>query len=668
MKLRLFVALILLELLMMAVIGQTSLHDPLTYYRGVWLFAASIFIFILILIFQSQMMRPKWFESISLPTLPPLLEMRPRYRLGLTAVTIIAALTTYFGLGDNQFTWLGFFAWLTTIICFFLAFSEKSFAPKPNWWHPHWQTHYWTLLGILLIGFFFRFYHLNEVPVEFGSDQIEKLLDVYDVLEGQRPLFFPRNTGREMFQFYWTAFLIRFTPLELNFTALKVGTGIFSLWTLFWVYLLGKELYGRQVGLLAALFTAMSHWHIAITRIGLRFVFTGAFFTPTLYFFIRALRHNRRNDWLAAGAFLGIGLHTYIPMRMVPVVLVALTAVKLLFDLWQKRQPHHPEPFAESSAFSWQFWWNALLGGFASLVFFLPLVRYMADYPDMFWFRASSRLSNGESINYWQVFWHNTQRAWLMFNYRGDSVYANNLPHSPMLDNITAVLFLFGLVYLLWQLVRYRDRRSLYVFLTIAIMLLPSILSFTFTGENPSAVRTGGAIPMVMITAALPLAAIWHYAQVGEIGWVGRVLVTAVLSIFISAALAANYNWYFIQYNENYRLSALNHSELAYATRDFIQGGGSLENVYHVAYSYWNDTRAIGILNGRPYWNQSIHEKEVITRVANPAIPQLFLFHLEDAEAYNLLTRHLPNGELNRYHSDWSPDKDFFIYETFGQE
>jgi hypothetical protein len=423
------------------------------------------------------------------------------------------------------------------------------------------------------------------------------------------------------------------------------------------------------VGLLATLFVAMSYWHFTITRIGLRFVFTAAFFTPILYFIIRAFRYNRRNDWLAAGIFLGIGLHTYIPVRMVPLVLIILVLIKIVFDWWQRRRPQLPVPFAESSAFQWRFWQNALLGSLAAAVFFLPLFRYMYDYPEMFWFRVSSRLTGvGQSVNYWQVFWQNTRDAWLMFNYRGDSVYANNLPHSPMLDDVTAALFVLGLVYLLWQLVRYADRRSLYVLASLAIMLLPSILSFTFTGENPSAVRTGGAIPVVMITAVLPLWAIWQYTQREEVGRFVPTFATLMTILLIGAALYANYTWYFIEYDQNYRSTALNHNELAQAAQDFIARGGQLKNVYHISYPYWTDTRAIGILNGEPYWNQAIHNMTDLAQLANPNVRQLFLFNLEDTPALNTLTEALPQGQLNRYYSAWSPDKDFFVYETQGRD
>lgn len=657
MKIRLFVAFILWEVLALAVVGQIVLPET----GGIWILATAAFLFTLFLIYQSRLLRPPWFTAESWPALPPLLAIRPPYRLWLAAVTLIFALTAYSGLADNRFTSSGFIAWLLALLCFILVFAEKPA------WQIRWQRHYWLLLGILLIGTFYRFYRLPQVPVEFGSDQIEKLLDVYDLLLGERPLFFPRNTGREAFQFYWTALLIRFTPLELNFTALKVGTGIFSVWTLFWVYLLGKELYGRQVGLLATLFMAMSHWHIAITRIGLRFVFTAAFLTPTLYFLMRAFRHNRRNDWLAAGAFLGIGLHTYIPMRMVPLVLLVLVAVKLIFDWWQRYKPQTAEPFAESSAFCWRFWWHGLLGGLTALLFFLPLLRYMVDYPEMFWFRAASRLrAGGESINYWQTFWDNSKQAWLMFNYRGDSVYANNLPHSPMLDEVTAALFLLGLVYLVWQLVRYRDRRSLYVLLSLAIMLLPSILNFAFAHENPSAVRTGGAIPLVMITAVLPLYAVWHYVTQAEIGRVGKLLAAAGITLLITAALIINYNWYFVRYDQSYRDISLNHSELAHVTQDFIQRGGQLHDVYHVAYPHWTDTRAIAILNGQPHWNQSIHSLEELAHTANPNRRQLFLLNAHDLAAMGLLNEILPQGQLTPYYSAWSPDKEFFIFETAG--
>ncbi len=39
-----------------------------------------------------------------------------------------------------------------------------------------------------------------------------------------------------------------------------------------------------------------------------------------LYYLIRGLRQSRKNDFVLAGIFIGIGLHGYSPIRMLPIV------------------------------------------------------------------------------------------------------------------------------------------------------------------------------------------------------------------------------------------------------------------------------------------------------------------------------------------------------------
>ena len=107
---------------------------------------------------------------------------------------------------------------------------------------------------------------------------------------------------------------------------------------------------------------------------------------------------------------------------------------------------------------------------------------------------------------------------------------------------------------------------------------------------------------------------------------------------------------------------------MAFAAQDYIARRGQLENVYHIAYPYWTDTRVIAILNGQPYWNQAIHKTEDIARLAIPDRRQLFLLNVADTAARNALTEALPQGQLSRYYSAWSPDKDFFVFETPGRE
>ena len=83
------------------------------------------------------------------------------------------------------------------------------------------------------------------------SDHAEKLLDVNDVLNGQLRVFFPRNTGREAFQFYWTALMIKLFNTGVSFMSLKLGTTLIGLFTLYYIYRLGNEIGNRWVALLA---------------------------------------------------------------------------------------------------------------------------------------------------------------------------------------------------------------------------------------------------------------------------------------------------------------------------------------------------------------------------------------------------------------------------------
>src|SRR5207247_10971473 len=58
---------------------------------------------------------------------------------------------------------------------------------------------------VLLVGAYFRFAQLDSIPPEMTSDHVEKLFDVNDIINGKRPVFFERNTGREPIQFYFAA-------------------------------------------------------------------------------------------------------------------------------------------------------------------------------------------------------------------------------------------------------------------------------------------------------------------------------------------------------------------------------------------------------------------------------------------------------------------------------
>ena len=92
-----------------------------------------------------------------------------------------------------------------------------------------------------------------------------------------------------------------------------------------------------------------------------------------------------------------------------------------------------------------------------------------------------------------------------MFNWDNGGIWVHSMPGRPALDVVTGALFVMGIVLLIVRYVRQRDWRDLLLLVSIPILLLPSVLSLAFPGENPSLNRTGGAAVAVFVVSALAL-------------------------------------------------------------------------------------------------------------------------------------------------------------------
>ena len=610
--------------------------------------------------------------------------------LGLGLLTLPLALLAYRGFANNRFSTLGLVAWCGAMVTY--SFAVIGFAPlsrftdrvrrrgqtllqmvRRDGLRLHLSRTTLLLTFITLVGVFFRLYRLPDVPPEMTADHAEKLIDVYEVLNGARRIFFPRNTGREAVQFYLTAALIRFTPLTIGHLALKVGTALVSIVAVPLTYGLGRSLYGRRVGLLAAAFVALSRWHVAISRVGLRFPFTPTFVALTLFFLFRAFRRNRRTDWLTCGLALGAGLHSYTAVRFVPLLLLVLAVAKALSDglQWLRRRGVDGEPiprrWSERTALSPRFWGHALLGAGASLLVFLPLLRYWHDEPGRFWFRALTRISDAETPlpgGPWQILLGNLKDALLMFNCRGGPVWVNTVPGDPVLDPVTGGLFVLGVAFVLWRWLFRRDRRGVYLLLSLLILLLPSALSLAFPEENPSVVRAGGAIPIVALLAALPV-----HAVVGALDDAlrprGRWRTLVLLGVLFATTAALTYGWYFGEYAWQYRRAASNTTELGRVARAFADSVGDLDHVYHVPYPWWAHTPNIGINAGDVTWNNAVRDLGDLQDHVADRQPKLYLLHVDDLGARHALQFYFPTGRLQRYQSA-VPGQEFLIYSVPG--
>lgn len=590
-------------------------------------------------------------------TTPLSIEVRRNAFVACLALILLA----FIAFGGNRFTAINLTLWLLALAFLLRAVWQPE---EPGWgsrlkaWVEKVRRPPWTLRitawGVLValavvVAIFFRFYHLNQVPGEMFSDHAEKLLDVGDVLDGQWSIFFPRNTGREAIQMYLTTTIATLLGTGLSFISLKIGTALAGLLALPYIYLLGKEIGNRWVGLLAFVLAGMAYWPNVISRVGLRFPLYPLFVAPTLYYLIRGLRTQNRNLIVLSGLALGLGLHGYSPMRLVPLVVVVGMGLYLLHA--QSRGKRLPS------------FWALVVLAFVAFVVFLPLLRYMLEYPEMFGYRAFSRLSTTERAYpgpLWQIFLSNLWNAESMFFWKNGNIWVHSVTDRPALDVVTAALYFLGIVILLVRYLRQRNWVDLFLLLSVPLLMLPSILSLAFPEENPSLNRTGGAIIPVFIIAAVALEGLLGSLFEQARTHLGKGVVVAFGLLILGTSANQNYDLVFNQYNQQFMNGAWNTSEIGHVIRSFADSVGSADTAYVVPYPYWVDTRLVGINAGYPrrdfaLWPESFGETLADTRA------KLFVLKPEDRDSLAALRELYPTGAAT-YHPSTYVGKDFILF------
>ena len=585
------------------------------------------------------------------------------FALGALALALITFLTS----NENSFTLDNVSPWLLSIAVFFYAFweREKSWSDWQTWFRERVEqtrlalddgfripSRALVLALVVLLGAFFYFHNLDGVPGEMDSDHAEKIIDVNDVVtNGLRPIFFERNTGREPLEFYLIASLVEFGQHPIDHMALKLVTATMGLLVIPGTFFFARELFDEQTGFLAAALVAIAKWPVTIARMGLRFPFTPVFIAPMLYFLFRAIKYQRRNDFLMTGLFLGAGLYGYNAFRIAPVLVAAFLLLWLLIGPRMDRQQFR------------KYIVNCVLIVAVALIVFAPLLRYSTDHPGEFWYRVLTRLSSEERVlaSPVQTFARNGLDAALMFNWTGDDAWPNSIPGDPALDYVSGGLYLFGIIYALYRALRYRERAYAFVLIGLAIMLLPTALSLAFPNENPSNARAGGAIPFVFLIIALPLA--WLYRSIKQSA--SRVVAIGVLVVLLAVIAAINYVRYFRDFDANYRLNSWNSSEVALVIKSFAESVGDFEHAYIMLYPHWIDTRNVAINMGRIGWDQTLPNGEAAQAHAQDGENKLFVLNPNDGGTLARLQELMPNGQMRVFQSR-TPGKNFILWYVPG--
>lgn len=575
---------------------------------------------------------------------------------------IISLLMAFVTLGGNKFTIINLAFWFTAIISGIIAFwiprrrvdfkelKERILGLIRN---PVATIHFdpWKLLvlGAFCLAAYFHLHNLAIIPLDMTSDHAEKLLDINRVLHGDTMIFFATNGGREPIQFYLAAFLVKVFGAEMNFFTLKLTMALAFLWSLIYVYRLGKELGTRWTGFFFLLLTGFAAWPNIIAHAGMRLVLTPVFAAPTFFYFFRGLRRSDRNDFILTGIFLGLGLLGYTASRIVPLVLVAGMLIYLGYHRFNK----------PSRSAGWAFLITALF----AFVIFLPLLRYALEYPTFFAERSLSRITSTETPlpdNLLLVFLQNTWNALVMPFWKSGTAWIISVSGRSSLDTISAAFYLLGLVLTVVRWLKTRSWQDLFLLVSIPLLMLPSILALAFPIENPSQSRAGGAIiPIFLITAIgleTLLRTLWKKASTGG----SKALIIAGASVLIFVSAKANYQVALVEYPQEYRVSTWNSGEMGKVVKDFTSSFGSIDNAWVVAKAYWVDTRLVAMTAGYVDRDLQVWPDAIPNTLDIPGA-KLFIVKADDIDGMTKLREVYPDG-YSTYHESPVKDRDFIVY------
>jgi len=288
-----------------------------------------------------------------------------------------------------------------------------------------------------------------------------------------------------------------------------------------------------------------------------------------------------------------------------------------------------------------------------AFVLFLPLLRYITENPDMFLYRAFTRVGTWERPfpgPVWQIFLQNLWNALRMFGWDNGDVWTVSIPHRPALDVVTAVLFHLGAVLLIVRYVMKRHWRDLFLLLSIPMLMMPSILSLAFPAENPVLSRTSGALIPVFVIVGIAFESILRGVR-SKIGLsYGKGLSLVVGIVLFGLASLQNYDLVFRQYQQLYEQSSWNTSEMGKVIQSYANSVGSADTAWVVGYPHWVDTRLVGINAGLPTRDYAIMPDALESTVTEKRA-KLFLINPQDQASLERLTSLYPRGTLSTYPS-----------------
>ncbi len=594
-----------------------------------------------------------WLDPPAADRLGPLDAPAGRPRRVLLVLALVAAGVAAWRMPPEELRWDGVAAWIAAVVLWLAAWWPRRIGggtPRPADGPGLPRSVVLAALAVVLgIAVWFLFHALAGVPANPVSDHAEEMQDLLDLLGGRAGIYFFRNLGIAPFHFYWTAGFLKLFGLPVRYLWIKAATAAFGLLLIPVLYLAGAELGGSALGLASAAFAAWGKWPVSLSRQGQEYEYAIPFAALVLWALLRWQRRGDRGSMLLAGVAIGLGLTTYTPFRVVP-LLVPLAVGVALFD--GRRRARRLEAIG-----------HGLLAAFTSALVFLPVLKFalVGEHREFFWARILTRTTGAEQPledRPLSIFGRNLVHMAQAFHWKGASTWTVLTQYDPFLDAVAGALLLGGVVLalrLLWG----GAWRWAWLFPALFLLTLPSTLALAYPDENPSLNRAETAAPIVFLAVGLAYVYLWRGV------WRERLALKAAGSAALLAAAAASIRNdavdYFVRLGRSYD-AVIDHAlEVAAVFRDYQKKGIPLSQQYLLATDFWIDARNVALDLGDLAWVDAHNVAPPHVPAGLTARPLVFVYRPNDTTRLELLHRLYPGGTERIYPQSYA-DKNFGVY------
>lgn len=361
------------------------------------------------------------------------------------------------------------------------------------------------LFLIVIAAFVLRFYNLGSIPPGIHGDEGEFGLFLNKILQGRyQSLFTIVDPG--IFSFPVISFIPQIIIkgfFENSVVGIRAYSVIFGTMTVLAFFFLARLFFDKKISLLLSFFLATSSFHIHYSRLAVNNIYPPFFAVLSIYFFLRAWDTGRTIFYLICGLVMGVGLYSYHPFKIIPLVILFFIVIKRRNIL------------------------KGLLLFITTALVFLPQIIYYFGNLGSLTSRPQTILSLKVSF-----FFDNLSKNILVFFIgKDDGYHMYGIQQFGLLSPLVATLFIIGILLALRYL---RSDKWQLIYLAI----ITTIIAVSFTVSSPASHRLLVILPMIFILVGVSLELVQKFLK-------GVLLCT----IFIFLGLFSAFSDYYIYFD-----------------------------------------------------------------------------------------------------------------------